>query len=386
MILVCILLLVISVAAFCPKTAPQRFGSVLLAKKQKKKASFSGVRGFGVSVVEVDRSKETRDFYKYLEENDAGDTLKRTSIGNENDLLRGVLATRDIPKGSDIINIPSNLAVNLGPEGGDPTLPAVQFLKDYCSVVSDASKPPSRRDYYRMLPGFGSADCLGSTDFFSDEALEALQSPLVVEETKARRFLTETRFSKEFDDSARWIDGSPLASEHLQWAVWLITSRVLTVQTDDGSPSCRLLIPYLDMCNHDRGAVHILTGRVGGELKVKAGSTVKAGDPIHITYGGGEAGNDRFLQDYGFADPSPLAFDIVAQTLLGKRRIREGGGAGKFLPKADQDKSLEALRATTMKEDEALLARDDGINSSLRSAIAYRLGVKMALSKYIMIE
>ena len=31
-----------------------------------------------------------------------------------------------------------------------------------------------------------SDDCLGSTDFFNDDALDMLQSPMVVEETKLR--------------------------------------------------------------------------------------------------------------------------------------------------------------------------------------------------------
>jgi hypothetical protein len=403
----------------------------------------AGIRGFGMSsVVEVDRSRETRAFYDYLESNGAGDTLKRTSIGNEppgvggddednadNDtnassssalLLRGVLCTREIAKGADIINIPSSLAINLGPEGGDPTLPAVEFLKDYCAVMMQRdndgsggrSSSPSkgRYAYYRMLPGYGSSDCKGSTDFFSDAALDALQSPLIAEETRARRLLTAARFVKAFgggggvsDSTAAaapaitWIDGSPLTADHLQWAVWLITSRVLTVQTavdsssssdatsSSPSSSCRLLIPYLDMCNHDRASPHILTGRVGGDLKVKAGVTVKPGDVIRIPYGGGDLGNDRFVQDYGFTDPSPLSYDIVAQIVLGKRRVQEGSRAGRTLPPADQDASLAALRATTMREDATLL-RAPRSDPAVRSAIQYRLGVKKALSKYILIQ
>lgn len=140
------------------------------------------------------------------------------------------------------------------------------------------------------------------------------------------------------------------------------------------------------MCNHDRSSPHILTGRVGGALKVKAGAPLRAGRPVHIPYGGGAAGNQRFLQDYGFLDPD--GFDFAAQELLGKRRIQEGALAGQYLSAIEQDRALAALRATTVAEDTALLEEvkdsdDDG--PSIRTAIMYRIGVKKALSKFIVL-
>ena len=224
---------------------------------------------------------------------------------------------------------------------------------------------------------------MGSTDFFSDEALEALQSPLVVEETLRRRDRSRKRFEELSEPFPNWIDGSPLTVHHLQWAVWLITSRVLTVQGDvDEGKSYRLLIPYLDMCNHDRSSKHVLTGRAvrGGSLRVVAGANVKAGEQVNICYGGGVAGNDRFIQDYGFLDPSKEAFDIVAQEIMGKRRIQEGASAGKTVSSVDRDSTLERLRETTIAEDKA--SPESASDAAVRSAIEYRLGVKEALSKF----
>ena len=228
--------------------------------KNKKKSSSTaggggGVKGFGAAVlvsssgsnkkntVELDTSKETRAFYEHFLEPRGGassqpQNLKRTALGYYLDdqsglRLRGVIATRDIPKGSDILHIPYELALDLGPEGDDPTLPAVEFLRDYCRVLNDNDNNNPKKHYYRMLPPYEGSDCQGSTDFFSPAALEALQSPLIVEETARRRARTADRWAREFDnaDDVMWIDGStPVTQDHLQWAVWLITSRVLTVQ------------------------------------------------------------------------------------------------------------------------------------------------------------
>lgn len=389
------------------------------AAKNKKKSKKSGgggtaagIKGFGAvaapsssnnSNVETDRSKEARAFYEYLEQHGAGDNLKRCALGyfplspddKTDDLsLRGVVAMRDIKKGDVIIRIPYEMAVNLGPEGGDPTLPALELLKDYCQVLAnnnnDAAVNQKRKPYYEMLPPFGGNDCLGSTDFFSEEALEALQSPLVKEETLRRRERTKRRFEQDIQDDNNfptWMDGTPVTPEHLQWAVWLITSRVLTVQGDaEEGRSYRLLIPFLDMCNHDRKSPHILSGRAvpGGELKVVAGAAVKAGEQINICYGGGVAGNDRFIQDYGFLDSDVGAFEMVAQQLLGKRRILEGASAGKTITEADREATLKKLRSTTMKEDMSIL--ESATDSDIRSAVDFRLGVKRALSKQIVMQ
>jgi SET domain len=377
------------------------------AKKKKKNSSGStGLKGFGsvgggssassalTSQVVLDRSKEARVFYEYLEKGGAGDNLSRCAMGyfpiSKDFQLRGIAALKPIKQGDAIIRIPYELAVNLGQEGADPTLPAVDLLRDYCKTMSenDSDNQLEKAAYYRMLPPFGGEDCRGSTDFFSDEALEALQAPLIIEETLKRREKVQTRFQLDVatDDSfPAWIDGSPVTAQHLLWAVWLITSRVLTVQgNSEEGKSYRLLIPFLDMCNHDRSSSHILTGRAepGGELKVVAGSNVKEGDAVNICYGGGLAGNDRFIQDYGFLDNGNdhKAYNMVAQQLLGKRRIVEGVGAGRLLSEPDRMKAMEALSQTTIQEDEALL--QSHTDPSMKAALSYRIGVKQALARY----
>jgi SET domain len=456
--------------------------SLAATSKQKKKSAAampSSIKGFGgksaaaSSVgssspqqqqqqtqqrrIEWDRSPATLAFCTdYLEKGGARDTVQRTALAytyttttttnanhhHHNDtassssssslplpLLRGVVATRDIPKGNDIIAIPYELALNLGPEGSDPTVPALSFLRDYCTVLQpQPQQQPSStiasnrvnwtphatasqlRLYYQMLPGFQSDDCRGSCDFFSRAALEALQSPLLVEETLARRAQAQRRFQWDIHGNADtfplWIDGvTPVTVEHLQWAVWIVTSRVLAVQsTTVGSSTAgslvRLLIPYLDMCNHDRSSPHILTGRAdpGGLLKVVAGTAIRAGDDVTICYGGGMSGNDAFLAEYGFLDTTSSStgtnnpvdgYSLVAHALLGTTTSAAGRrsvAAGRSWSRPDRERSLAALRATTMAQDEEALVQlaeqqDNSETASLRTAIQYRLGVKRAMAK-----
>ena len=426
---------------------PGQWGVQLAAKagSKKKKTGAStgavgGIKGFGVaapggkannknkssnkkkaaSAVTMDRSKDALEFYDFLVKNDAGDNLQRAALGYfplpNGGSLRGVVAMKDIKKGDVLIRIPYELAINLGPEGGDPTLPGLELLRKYCTSLQatdrlDTGSTDGAVDhypYFAMLPEFMGDDCKGSTDFFSDEALDALQSPLVADETKQRRQRVMKRFEQDIarttsnriisldqdsqDDTASddadtdsfptWIDGTAVTEEHLRWAVWLITSRVLTVQgAADTNKAYRLLIPFLDMCNHDRSSPHVLTGRAvpGGELKVVAGANVSAGEQINIGYGGGVAGNDRFLQDYGFLD-AEAAFHIVALQILGKRRVVEGAVAGKTMPVVDREATVAKLEETTVDQDRELLASTTA--ADMKAAIQYRIGVKESLQKY----
>lgn len=276
-------------------------------KKKKKKgssSSTSGLKGFGSTTkssststidVPIDRSKEAMDLYSYLESNGAGSSLKRVALGffpmtpdDTEFKLRGVVALKKIEKGDVIIEIPYEAAYNLGKESSDPTLPGITVLQEYCRWIS-GTKPSevAKRDlgpYLSMLPPFRSDDVMGSTDFFSDEALDMFQSPQIKEETLARREKVLARFERDISpmmqigrDNYKWKDGEDITEEHLRWAVWIVTSRVLTVQgSAESGDSFRLMIPLIDMCNHDRDSPHILSGRAvpGGTLKVIAGKTV----------------------------------------------------------------------------------------------------------------
>jgi len=399
-----------------PSTPTALFMAKSKTKKKKGAASSGGLKGFGGSSKSstkattaagtIDRSKAALTFYSYLERNGAEANLKRVGLGyfplqigpTDKDIiqLRGVIALRDIPKGEPIIEVPYEMAIDLGRESSDPTLPATSFLQKYCVWKSGSDGPPAdkeRGDYFAMLPEYMSDDCLGSTDFFSDEALDMLQSPLIKEETLSRKELVQMRYERDVETMAqmssnlyRWSEEEVATESHLQWASWIITSRVLTVQgPPESGIANRLLIPLIDMCNHDRDSPHILTGRAmaGATLKVVAGVDVKAGDAINISYGGSVEGNDRFIQDYGFLDGGGSkergksevveAYKIVAKKLTGRNR------ALTKLTVDDQARALEALKATTLEQDQELLKSGGITKHDERSAIEFRIGMKKAL-------
>ena len=90
------------------------------------------------------------------------------------------------------------------------------------------------------------------------------------------------------------------------------------------------------------------------------------------------------LHPDGFLDSHVDAYEIVALQLLGKRRILEGASAGKTITEADREATLKQLRSTTMVQDRSLL--ESTTDPAMRSAIEFRLAVKQALSKQIVMQ
>jgi len=344
---------------------------------------------------EIDRSKEALEYYDYIEKGCTEfSNLKRVALAHFSSIhpdightkgLRGVVALRPIKKNEIIIQIPYSMSINLGSDRTDVTVAALNLLRSLCQYQSTSSMTT----IFKSLPSLNGVDCKGSTDFFSMKALDALQFPPILKETLLRRENVRSRFEAQVQPKTLLLgndaeestllvlpDGSNVTEDHLRWAVWLVASRVITVQgpSDDEftTPSCyKLLIPLIDMCNHDRNSPHILSGRAttGGTLKIVAGCNIAAGDEITICYGGGVEGNDRFIQDYGFLDNHVDSFNIVARMLLAK---------GKF--SSSEIKSiLERFRESTIEEDEAELSKLE-LEADIRSAIQFRLGVKKALA------
>ncbi len=75
-----------------------------------------------------------------------------------------------------------------------------------------------------------------------------------------------------------------------------------------------------------------------------------------------------------------MAYDMVAQQLLGKRRLVEGAGAGRLMPESDRKATIDQLKQTTIDEDRSLLEGET--NPALIAAYKYRIGVKTSLLKF----
>ncbi|GMH57258.1 hypothetical protein TrST_g8274 [Triparma strigata] len=202
---------------------------------------------------------------------------KSTSLASIPPLnYRGVIATKPIKKGTPIISIPYTLAVDLGTESLDPIPPALHLKSLIESSAVD-------KRYVSVLPSSTSPDYSNLYSSWPSTSRSSLN-------------WCHLESSRE-----SFIERLPEPED--MYYVFLVTSRVLTVQDPEGRGR-KLLIPYLDMCNHDEKSTHVLTGVAGegGMLKVVAGKDVKVGEEITIRYGGGEEGVDEFLRDYGF-DP-----------------------------------------------------------------------------------
>ncbi|CAM9481558.1 unnamed protein product [Phaeothamnion confervicola] len=340
---------------------------IMAAKKQKAKGAASkklSVKGFGSKPASAAgtllRDAETMALAKWLETN--GADMRRVAVADFNG-LRGVMALQDIPKGDAIIRVPSGAAVYLGDEGPGPEMLAMQLLK----LRSD---PDSRwSPYFASLPAPGGPD-LTTTDFFTEDELDMLQFPPVADETRRRlarcRSLYDDVVLPQVEIGSAF-HNAKLSLEDLKWALFVVVSRVLSVLRMDDVTYSKLLIPGIDLFNHRAGAPHILRGRLapGSTLEIVAGEYVKAGEEITIEYMGGGARSDRMVQDYGFLDP---AVDDVGWL----RQMPAGAAASA----AAQD----ALRQTSLEEDEALLAAG-GLPPRAKLAVEFRMLLKRAVAK-----
>lgn len=353
------------------------------------------------------------DLYNWLASNGATRRVAVADFGG----LRGAAAVDHIPEGEAVIAIPSHLAVDLGVEGADPLPGALELLRYWRGLVSPdesqgdlVTRARDLAPFLRSIPPPDSKD-LTTTDFFSPEELQALQWQPLVAEAEARQQALEGAVAAQ---------GSVDEAE-LRWARWVILSRVLTVVDTDArlarDARRKLLIPLVDMCNHNLNKVrpgglgvrlvprtpgraglgHVLStaslvplclqgltipppfpplgqwngipsGRVGGDLKIIAARDIAAGEQVTIQYGGGSLSNDRMLAEYGFVDPA--AADLDRAMLSAVARGPDGPALlGREAP----------LRATSLAEDRDLL-QTLAPGSRLWTAVQFRMAMKRALA------
>lgn len=260
------------------------------------------------------------------------------------DGLRGVMALEDIAPGEEIVAIPARFALDLGTSSTDPLAAAEKLCVERIADQYTLERPA----YFATLPPPGSPD-LCTPEFFDEGALAQLsQWPPLLEAARRRRAAVAA--------SSLATDETEKAA--LLWAQWVVLSRVLTVAGPDGRGH-KLLIPFLDLFNHDRGSAHVLSGRSDGLLKVVAGAPIAEGEQVCISYGDETTSNVELLDQYGFVDTSP-AMLAPDQELL--RR---------------QPEAAAALGASSAADDEALLEGGD-LSPQARLAVQLRLQLKRA--------
>ncbi|CAJ1336247.1 unnamed protein product [Effrenium voratum] len=95
--------------------------------------------------------------------------------------MRGLVATRDIAENESIVEIPLGASIDITDEKKerDPSLNALNLLR----LQNEEELAP----YFELLPGRDSEEMVRMPDFYSDEELEMLQCPEVIQKTKRRR-------------------------------------------------------------------------------------------------------------------------------------------------------------------------------------------------------
>lgn len=238
---------------------------------------------------------------------------------------------------------------------------AVNFLRWY---QNDERARQTWAAYLDTLPTRG-PHFDSTPDFYSEEEIDQLQFPTIIQETNERRrqiaALAETESEITFDE--------------LQFATWLVASRSFSIKTQVDDPlvregasstskkALRLLLPYLDLINHSSDSANAELHLIDPEkdeawFAIRATRPIKSGQEITISYGSGVESSLGLLLNYGFL-PDENRIDALLFRPGGEDAGRVAGrvaGPGNPLftsPAAPHWR-------TTLEEDEGELSRATG--------------------------
>ncbi|XP_019165065.1 PREDICTED: histone-lysine N-methyltransferase setd3 [Ipomoea nil] len=233
----------------------------------------------------------------------------------------GVVASDDIPKGSDLIALPEHLPLQFGTVEADSPIPKLAqqvpeelwAMKLGLKLLQERSRKGSFWwPYISNLPEKYSVPI-----FFPGEDIKNLQyAPLLYQVNKRCRFLLE--FEKfvvnELSNVERDhhpFEGQDVDSSALGWAMSAVSSRAFRLyggkRLDGTHNNVPMMLPLIDMCNHSfHPNAEIVQEREAGDgkmlVKVIAAEHIKRSDALELNYGC--LNNDLFLLDYGFVVPS----------------------------------------------------------------------------------
>lgn len=222
---------------------------------KKPKSSLSGGGGgggFGANsksklVHTPDMSDSTQNLVQFLK-NQNSKGLGNVEIGyHRKNGVRGLFATKNFKKGQIICQIPSNCALALSDpskNGEDaPTLihEGANFLSMY---LNDEQAKQMWDPYLNTLPAQGSNHFDPTPDFFTDDELDLLEFPRIIQQAKGRK-----------EDIEKLAKVKGLDKDDLQYAVWLTASRKFSISIATKSvkeekailenKSLRVMVPFI---------------------------------------------------------------------------------------------------------------------------------------------
>ncbi|XP_010271179.1 PREDICTED: histone-lysine N-methyltransferase setd3 [Nelumbo nucifera] len=235
----------------------------------------------------------------------------------------GLVASEEIPKGSDLIALPSHLPLrfrSLDSEDGDGIESVlIQLARQVpeelwamrlgLKLLQERAKVGSFWwPYISNLPETYSVPI-----FFPGDDIKNLQyAPLLYQVNKRCRFLLDfERAMKDALENVRPEDhpfgGQNIDASSLGWAMSAVSSRAFRLhgeQIPDGTHAdIPMMLPLIDMCNHsfNPNAQIVQEKNIRNSnmlVKVVAEAHIKRDDTILLDYGC--LNNDLFLLDYGF--------------------------------------------------------------------------------------
>ncbi|XP_060196445.1 uncharacterized protein LOC132625867 isoform X1 [Lycium barbarum] len=263
------------------------------------------------------------DLIKWVK-TEGGFVHKSIKIAQERDCFGlGLVATEDIPKGSDIIALPQHIPLKFVSENSVDVDGAHSALIKLAQHVPEelwamklglkllqerARKGSFWWPYISNLP-----ETYTVPIFFPGEDIKNLQyAPLLYQVNKRCRFLLEfEKLLKHELENVKPDDhpfgGQDVDSSALGWAMSAVSSRAFRLygsKRPDGTRSnVPMMLPLIDMCNHsfDPNAEIVQEEKNGNSnilVKVVAGREIKQNDPLLLNYGC--LSSDLFLLDYGF--------------------------------------------------------------------------------------
>ncbi|KAL6187532.1 hypothetical protein ACLB2K_038930 [Fragaria x ananassa] len=239
----------------------------------------------------------------------------------------GLVATDEIPKGSELVVLPEHVPLRFGSlesDGGDGADAVLANLArqvpDELWVMKLGLKLLQERarvgsfwwPYIGNLP-----EAFSVPIFFPGEDIKNLQyAPVLYQVNKRCRFLLEfeqevRRALEDNKPSDHPFGGQAVGASALGWAMSAVSSRAFRLYgkklADGNYDDVPMMLPLIDMCNHSfKPNARILQDQDDRNkkmlVKVVAETEIKQNDCLELNYGG--LSNDLFLLDYGFVVPS----------------------------------------------------------------------------------
>ncbi|GLT90569.1 hypothetical protein SLE2022_084950 [Rubroshorea leprosula] len=253
--------------------------------------------------------------------NEGGFVHKAVKISQDATYGLGLVATAEIPQGSDLIIIPEHLPLKNVGDGDHPVLldlarqvpEELWAMRLGLKLLFERAKVGSFWwPYISNLPETYSVPI-----FFAGEDIKNLQyAPLLYQVNKRCRFLLEFEQNvkhavKDLKPSDHPFGGKDVDASALGWAMSAVSSRAFRLYgkklPDEAYSNIVMMLPLIDMCNHSfnpNAKIVQEQDKVNAKMliKVVAERVIKQNDPLNLNYGC--LSNDLLLLDYGFVIPS----------------------------------------------------------------------------------